>query len=121
MIKDVKDFPGYRVTSDGLILGSRFGKPLKQFKDKNGYPRVGLSRDSITSSVRVHRVVAEAFLDNPKGLLQVHHKNNDRSDSRVQNLEWVSAKENIHRILWKFIECPNCTHRFSPASLKISG
>ena len=60
-----------------------------------GYPTVSLGR---RNKQLVHRLVAEAFIPNPERRPQVNHKNGDRTDNRVNNLEWVSSRENIlHR------------------------
>ena len=58
--------------------------------DKDGYLIVGLSKRSCSKRLRVHRLVAEAFLPNPDNLTQIHHLNHDRKDNRIQNLMWVS-------------------------------
>lgn len=55
----------------------------------NGYLRVTLSSDGDRNNAAVHRLVAEAFLDNPDNLPQVRHKG-DKTDNSVDNLEWVT-------------------------------
>lgn len=70
---------------------------LKPSKNKNGYMEVKLSKHSKSNSVKVHRLVAEAFIENTGNKPQVNHKNSDRADNNIHNLEWVTASENsIH-------------------------
>jgi hypothetical protein len=62
--------------------------------ERNGYLRVKVDGKSYS----VHRLIAEAFLPNPKSKPQVNHIDSDRGNNRVENLEWVTASENIlHR------------------------
>ena len=70
--------------SNGLIL--------KQSKDKDGYHVVSLKRKSF----RVHRLVATAFIPNPNNLEQVNHKDEDKSNNTVDNLEWCNTTYNIN-------------------------
>ena len=70
------------------------GKILKQTKDKDGYYKVYLCNQGLEKNVFVHRLVAEAFIPNPNNLPQVNHINSKRDDNRVENLEWVTAKQN---------------------------
>ena len=96
----------YEVSNDGLIRSLdremrlpngvsyiKKGKIRKQIKSK-GYLRICLYSESKNCSFAAHRIVAEAFLDNPYNLEQVNHKNGDKTDNNVDNLEWVSRTEN---------------------------
>lgn len=68
---------------------------LKTHKDHNGYVRIVIFFRGSRKTHKVHRLVAEAFLDNPESKLAINHKNNDRSDNRLENLEWCTQKENM--------------------------
>lgn len=70
------------------------GRMLKPATSKKGYLRVALSKDSKMKSYTVHRLVAQAFIDNPYGLKEINHKNEDKTDNRVENLEWCDSKYN---------------------------
>lgn len=66
---------------------------LKQHKKRTGYLMVDLCKEGKIRTVSVHRIVADAFLG-AEPQLQVNHKNLNKTDNRVSNLEWVTAKEN---------------------------
>lgn len=68
---------------------------IKPWKDKNGYACVSLWAHNKGVSKKIHRLVANAFIPNPTNKPQVNHKNGIKSDNRVENLEWVSAQENM--------------------------
>lgn len=71
------------------------GRDLKQEMNKCGYADVRLSKNGILKKMLVHRLVAETFLPNPDNLPEVHHKNHDTNDNRVENLQWVTRAEQI--------------------------
>ena len=72
----------------------RQGRVLKNNKKRNGYLAITLSATNVKKDILVHRAVAEAFLPQQENKCQVNHKNFDKTDNRVSNLEWVTAKEN---------------------------
>ena len=70
------------------------GTILKQSKDTSNYLIVGLTKNGKTKIFRVHRLVAEAFIPNPDNKPCIDHINTIRDDNRVENLRWVTYKEN---------------------------
>jgi hypothetical protein len=67
---------------------------LKPAKTKDGYLQVALQKDGKLKSFKVHRLVALTFLDNPENKPQVNHIDCDKTNNKITNLEWVTAKEN---------------------------
>lgn len=112
MIEEWRDAPGF----EELYLVSNLGrvKSVERFKrnnagtqfvnerlrvltpDKDGYLRVCLSKDGLHYLKSVHRLVAEAFIPNPDNLPVINHKNEDKQDNRVENLEWCTVKYNTN-------------------------
>lgn len=82
----------YKISSFGEIMNSETGQPLKTFTDSKGYLKVGLWVEGKYHQFYVHRLVAEAFLEKPKGvdekLLCVKHKDFNKLNNYVGNLEW---------------------------------
>lgn len=70
------------------------GKILKQNRKRNGYKTVDLSRENKIKTALVHRLVAETFIPNSDNLRFVNHKDSNRENNNVSNLEWVTAQEN---------------------------
>lgn len=79
---------------NGIITG-RKPRILKPFKDRGGYVNVRLCNNKIEKTRMIHRLVAMAFIPNPENKEQVNHKDSNRANNHVDNLEWVSRRENI--------------------------
>lgn len=103
--KDIKGYEGlYQVSNLGNVksLEKRVNgkkchrvfkeKQLKPIETNKGYLRVKLCHKGKISKARVHRLVAETFIEKPN--LEVNHINGDKKDNRLENLEWVTGKEN---------------------------
>lgn len=96
MKKPINNYPNYEIEDDGRVWSIASNKWLSQRTMKNGYSSVNLWKDGRYKSFLTHRLVAEAFLPNPNNLPQVNHINEDKSDNRVENLEWCSAEYNTN-------------------------
>ena len=92
--KEIKGFPNYYVTEDGHIWSGWCGRYISEILTENGYRRVVLSKNNKSHNFLVHRLVAEAFIPNPENKPCVNHKDLNRENNCVKNLEWVTYKEN---------------------------
>ena len=72
------------------------GKQMKQSMHDKGYKTVSLTKGGKTKIMFVHRIVAEAFLPNPDNLPMVNHKDEDKTNNFLENLEWCTAKYNAN-------------------------
>ena len=95
MWKIVKSNTNYEISDKGDVKSLRKNKILTPKKNHDGYLRIQLWDHGKCRFVSIHRLVAEAFLENPNNLPFVNHKNGIKNDNRVENLEWVTQKENI--------------------------
>ena len=94
--KPVVGYEGhYQVSNFGRVKSIKFGKEiiLKQHI-RRGYYSVGLSKNGILKRYSVHRLVAQAFIDNTDNLPQVNHKDENPLNNNVNNLEWCNSEYN---------------------------
>lgn len=97
MWKEIKGFEGlYQVDECGNVLNLKKGVFLKPFDNGNGYLKVHLLKNGKDTKKYIHRLVAEAFIPNPEGLAEVNHKDEDKTNNYVHNLEWCSRKYNLN-------------------------
>lgn len=95
-VRPIPDYPNYSVTSDGRVWSHRTKRYLKPRLTSKGYHRVSLSKNNQVKDAYIHRLVVQAFLDNPEQLPEVNHIDADKSNNSVDNLEWVSRLGNNH-------------------------
>ena len=77
-------------------------KKMKPYCGTSKYLHISFFKDGRYKTYDVHRLVAECFLSKKEGKTEVNHKNGNREDNRIENLEWVSRSENLihrHRVL----------------------
>lgn len=86
--KNIIGYEGlYEVSNKGNVRNVRRNTLLKLSKTNYGYIQVHLYKNGIRTGLRVHRLVAEAFIPNPDNLPQVNHKDEDKTNNNVTNLE----------------------------------
>lgn len=114
-LKEIPDFIGYYASKEGDIyttlkqgcrnrynLNKRISPIKMKYREtKNGYLRVYLRRESTNKreDLYVHRIIAELFISNPNKYKQVNHKDCNRKNNSVNNLEWVTQKQNYQYAL----------------------
>lgn len=84
----------YLVSNMGRVFSLIKDKMLSMSKLNTGYLVVTLYDGSTKKNTYIHRIVAQAFLDNPNNLPEVNHKDEDKSNNMVDNLEWCTSKYN---------------------------
>lgn len=96
----IKDFEDYSITQSGEVTNTRTGKAkAPDFNKSVGYFQVDLYKNNKRTKHYIHRLVAQAYIPNPLGLPEVNHKDSDRTNNHVSNLEWVSSSSNsIHAV-----------------------
>lgn len=99
-----KEYPlnrEYLVSDDGQILGWYKGhhtrRKLKQSISKCGYAMQKVNIGGKMINKGIHRIMAETFLPNPLGLTDVDHINGDKLDNRLENLQWLTHKDNCQK------------------------
>ena len=110
MIEEWKDIIGYeglyQISNKGRVksLGNKFKrkeKILSLNQNPEGYVNVGLHKNGINKKYSVHRLVANAFINNPYNKKQVNHINGIKNDNSINNLEWCTNKENMEHCVKK--------------------
>ena len=98
IFKEINDFEGYYISNLGRVKSCK--RKTEKFiavkDDTHGYLIVKLWKDNKQYSKKIHRLVAEAFISNPENLRDVNHKDENKHNNCVENLEWISHKDNIN-------------------------
>lgn len=99
-MRTIKGFEGlYSISKLGKVYSHKRSIELSPKIDKNNYEEVGLIKNGKRKYIRVHRLVAAAFIPNPENKPQVNHKDGNPRNNHVDNLEWNTGFENQkHRV-----------------------
>ena len=95
--KTIENFPDYKINKLGSVISIKNGKTkeLKNQIGNAGYLYIGLSKENKVHNRFIHRLVAQTFIKNVLNKNQVNHIDGNKLNNVVDNLEWITAKENI--------------------------
>lgn len=101
----INDFPNYSVSSFGNVMNIKTNKMMR-LCNKAGYYNISLTNENNYKTRKVHRLVADAFIENPEQKPEVNHKDKNKLNNNIVNLEWMTRQENnIHRCQGLKITC----------------
>jgi hypothetical protein len=109
MVEIWKDVVGYEsiyeISNFGNVKSFKYGKEKirKLRNDKDGYLLINLCKDKKVKTFKIHRLVAQAFIPNPDNKPQINHIDGNKSNNKVDNLEWVTNKENSKHAVEKLL------------------
>ena len=96
MLKPLYCDPDYMVSDDGYVISKIKGTPLKPSINPRGYSIIKISKDGEVRALQLHRVVLMTFCgDEYEDGLQCNHKDGNKQNNKLENLEWTTAKENM--------------------------
>lgn len=117
--KDIEGYGGlYQVSNLGRIKSfkqNKLGKILRMQITHDGYYTVGLSKDNYSKQCKVHRLVAKAFIPNTNNLLEINHKDKNKLNNNVDNLEWCTRQYNCrysYEDIYKTTKKPYTKHKY---------
>ena len=97
--RDIDGYNGmYQISNKGRVKSLYNGSEriLKLWDNGRGYLRVYLTKENTSKYIRVHRLVARAFIPNPHNLPEVNHKDENKKNNYVENLEWCDRRYNVN-------------------------
>ena len=97
-MKEIKGYNNYLIYPDGRVWSKNINGFLKELNNDDGYKQVGLWKDGINKTCKIHRLVAEHYIPNPDNKKEVDHRYRDKTDNRVESLRWVTRSENNQNI-----------------------
>ena len=109
--KDIESFESYKISNLGKVKNKNTNNILKPIQNPRGYLSAFLYKGGKVHNLKIHRLVAKAFLPNPNNLPQVNHKDGNKSNNSITNLEWCSASDNIKHAFKNGLMSSNCKEK----------
>ena len=101
-LKEIEGYPLYYASEDGRIISKKIENhpiELKSRKNRKGYLYVNLCKNGKYRSITIHKLIAKAFLEEYEPKLQVNHKDGNKENNNMQNLEMVTCSQNIRHAI----------------------
>lgn len=98
MLKEIENYSNYLVSDDGRIFNKK-GHEIKQRLNRDGYPTIFLWKNNKGTCYCVHRRVAIAFISNPENKPCINHKDGNKANNTLDNLEWCTYSENLRHAI----------------------
>lgn len=100
VLKPIEGYEDYEISNYGYVWSLNYRRlgikeKLTGQTDKDGYKTVLINKKGVRKVLKVHRLVAKAFIPNPENKPQVNHKNGNKENNNYTNLEWVTGSENV--------------------------
>ena len=93
-MKQIIGFENYSISEDGKVFNNKTGRELKAFDGNRGYKTIYLRKDGKNHGHLLHRLLAIHFITNPENKGFVNHKDGNKHNNDLSNLEWVTQAEN---------------------------
>ena len=91
---EIVGYENYLIYPDGKVQNKKTKRYLKSTVNSRGYYHLDLCKNGKKKSYKIHRLVAEHYIDNPENKKEVDHINRDKLDNRIENLRWTTSSEN---------------------------
>ena len=103
-------YENFEISNDGQLRNVKTGTVYKQHINKEGYNQVCVSLGGRNKKkvFKIHKAVAETFIDNPKNKSDVNHKDGNKQNNTNSNLEWMTSKENMEHASQNGLLKPLC-------------
>lgn len=121
--KAIKDYPKYEISNRGRVRSyvlNNNGTILRPIPQSKGYRHIFLSENNTSKNILIHTLVLTAFVSERPVNYQCNHKNGIKADNRLENLEWVTGRENIIHSFKNGLRKPYFGDRHHSAKLKES-
>ena len=106
----IKNFPRYRVSSEGKVKSLKHNKVLKPYDDGKGYDKVDIYDGPKRCPRSIHRLVADTFFDGDHDGLEVNHIDGNKKNNFVGNLEWCTKSKNLYHAYAMGLKKPPSYH-----------